>query len=341
MGRLFAIRNNDSGEIAKKSMTLFGIKISYKNTWKTLKNLANTIRGRTEYLNDNMLNLVFMLSAKDTDLLYVKTDVSLIIFVKRALKTDSDFVRDFLFRHGGGRPLSFGMLSSKSDLYERHRKFFTNGKIICKYADKGGVVAKTVISQDQQGNLWYEQESLGAEICAADNVFVYNHSKRKVMDGVAVGDIVAAMSEDDKKRFLRDFFDWMFAKYQSKQDKDRVSPKMFDCYLFNFIYNSEGFHLIDEEVELHEDVEKNWCLWYANLITGLYEYFADCYGYENKACEYEKEWHSFCSRLEVLNKKWRSLNKKLFDLYFSERIFLPKNSPTFSQSSCNGTLRGL
>ena len=128
MGRLFAIRNNDSGEIAKKSMTLFGIKISYKNTWKTLKNLANTIRGRTEYLNDNMLNLVFMLSAKDTDLLYVKTDVSLVIFVKRALKTDSDFVRDFLFRHGGGRPLSFGMLSSKSDLYERHRKFLPTEK---------------------------------------------------------------------------------------------------------------------------------------------------------------------------------------------------------------------
>lgn len=336
MVRLFSIKHKNSGGVEKKIITLFGLKISYKRKWKMLKNLVRYVYDNNSIVknNRNLCNLLLFASLRDNDLLYIKTSLTLIIFTKSALNAEAEFVRDFLFRHAATVLFfNFGVLSKKSPLYKAHEHSFDNGEIICKYVNRWGCIAKTVISQDSQGCLFYEQNYIGRRYYSSEFSIVFNDTpKRKIIDGVSLGDFFESIdNENDRKRFLHKFFDWLFETYSVPEDKDKVLGKLWDCHLWNFVINDEGIHFIDEDLVSAENLDKNYCLWRgcSSVLSPLYPYFAEYYGYENKAKDYESRSKNFEKSVIKWEQELQKDNKELIDFYFGRKSIQRENDFVF------------
>jgi hypothetical protein len=334
----FSIEKKNCNGIEKKIIKFLGIKISYKRYRKTIKNAIrsmNNLRGivekiptlELEKVNSNFLNMLLIMSKKDNELLYIRTQCSLFIFPKFVLSMDDEFIKNFLFRHAYTRQFfEFSFLDERSKLYKMHENLFNNGNLIYKYIDRhNGLVACAVISQNNVKELCCEQFYLGRENYISSGICYMDVPKRKIVKGEVVGNYILGMTEDERYSFLCRFFEWLFSRYESPLDKNKVVGEVYDCHLHNFIINEEGFHFIDRDVTVDQDLDKAFCLDYCCCIHGftdLYYKLIAYFGFEDKRNYYHEMRADWWQKSKLQFENARMQNKNLFDLYFSEKGFV-------------------
>lgn len=325
LSKVFSVQTEREGALERKVITILGLKAKYICFGATLKNLAKQNNYSAFDVNKNLCNLLLALSLNDTELLYLKTHYTLIIFSKTSLIRKSDFVRDFLFRHcASGVFFQFGVLSKESELYRRHKGFLARSELIYKYARRNNNVAQTIISVGDDGELYFEQKYLGKPLELPDEGLVYKDTlKRKIIDGGTLGSVLLSMKPEEKEAFLIRFYDWLFATYESPRDKNKVSGKLFDCHFGNFLVSDDGFHFIDEDIVSAADLDKAFCLacpfCRGGIDVSLYKKLIEHYGFEDKTAQYRKQIGFLWKDMSIRQAQVKEANASLMELYFSDK----------------------
>ena len=309
---------------------LFGLYVWKKrpNTEEVLNELKSykkNLMTSEEALASNFITL-FLKDSNQFNLFYIQNNVFLVIFSNKLFQYDCDFVYNFL--HNClfySTSFHFKILSPDCALYKEHVDMFKSGNaLLYKYIWRYGLVYRTIISNDYEGSdLYLETAYLGLDNYHTDNGRKYlNTPRRKIVKGTTVTDYLKGKTDEEQKKILKAFFDWMFSTYQHPEDKDKLDGKMVDCNLSNFLINGENFIPIDIEFEMESGLPKDYCLWYAlgrkEDYLPLYEYFCDIYGLKKKT-SFPLFWQ-YNKNLE----KAAVLNKDLRDKYFTEKYLIPE-----------------
>jgi hypothetical protein len=288
----FSIEKKNCNGVEQKIIKFLGVKVGYKRYWKAFKNVIPL--SNSEKINSNFFNLLFIMEAKNNDLVYIKTQHSLFVFPKFVLSIEDEFIKNFLFRHAYTQQFfEFSLLNKASKLYKIHENLFNDGNLIYKYIDRNnGLIACSIISQNSKGEFYCEQSYLGKENYIPSEICYMDVPKRKIVKGEIVGNYVLGMTEDERYLFLCRFFEWLFRQYESPSDKNKVQGVVLDCHLHNFIVNEEGFHFIDRDVAVGQDLDKAFCLDYCcccHGFTELYHKLIAYFGLEDKRREFHKK----------------------------------------------------
>lgn len=324
-----------------------GIYIWKRNHIKELYECVIKIRDRTELQkkefeqfkiqsniqqNHNLIN-TFLAKDNISDLFYIQTCASLFIFSKKLCSFDTLFFRDFFLRNAGCyEHYDFKLMPYNCRLYREHINSFKNeNALLFKYIRRNGLISKSLITCSFRNNdLFIESEYLGKENYQVFQGIKYQDTpKRKISQGVTLMDCLKEKTEQDRKKLLTSFFDWLFSEYRSERDENSLKGLVLDCHLNNFLVRDDQFLFIDKDVVFDGDIPKNMCLWWA-LEAGeppgykdsqLYAYFTELYGLEK--FDTAHYCHPLYKRNENLEKA-AVLNKELLDKYFTERYFLPE-----------------
>jgi hypothetical protein len=324
--KLFAVEKKNCDGIEKKILRCCGLKIVWNRYRKTLKSLARYVHTPKDYsrLNSNFLNMLLIMSQKDDELLCIRTAKSLFVFPKKVLSMENDFIRQFLWNHGCYReffeikPLAV----AGGVLLREHQGLFTNGNLIYKYMQRAcGLLQRTIISQDEAGQLWSEITYLGHYGDTMASLQYVDVPKRKILDGVMLSDYVDDLTQDEKCPFLCRFLDWLFTEYATT-DPNKVKGVVWDCYLKNFILNDEGFHLIDFDLVAQHDVSKTHCIYYICAMGGftreLYLQLTAHFGLPGNWQQDEQEHKKDIEQLQVM----KFSNQELVEHYFSPKTYV-------------------
>ena len=146
--------------------------------------------------------------------------------------------------------------------------------------------------------------------------------RRKIVQGITLRDYLQNKTDEEQKKILKNFFDWLFETYQYPGDEDKLDGRMVDCNLMNFLVCDGKFIPIDIEFEIEGGVSKDLCMWYAlgrkNIRSPHYTYLLDIYGLKELTGP-----HPFWMENKNLAKA-AVLNKALYDKYFTEKYLIPE-----------------
>lgn len=317
------------------------IKNRLQNLEKSFQNLAEKQLLMSQHLasaqqilrdfsvqqNKNMIN-IFLQQKNDTDLFILQNDHILFVFSKEIYLHDTFFIYNYFIRNDSIDKLyNFRILPETCDLYKEHIDAFKNKNVLLyKYSDRIGIIKKTTITYEND-DLFIEEKFLGIENYEVDNGRKYTDiPKRKIISGITLMDYLKNETDEQQKRILKNFFDWLFATYQHPTEKDKLDGKLIDCNLGNVLVSEGKFHLIDQEFSVEYGISKDFCVWYALGIRCIsspyYEYFTELYGL-NKISPDEP--HPFWLENNGMKKAY-ALNQNLFNKYFTEAFLIPERN---------------
>ena len=279
-----------------------------------------------DYLLKANVSSILFANNNDDNLFYIQTPSCLLLFSKKAFRHNCIFIQDYFYSILSylNKP-SFKIMSPDCSLYKEHiDKFKSDNVLLYKYLWRGGLVYRTIISKDADGSdLYLETSYLGLDNYQADNGRKYlNTPRRKIVKGITVYNYLKNKTDEDQKKILKDFFDWLFETYQYPNDKDKLDGRMVDCNLSNFLIKGKNFVPIDIEFEMEDGLSKDLCLWYAlgrkEVASPHYGYFLDVYNLKRMTGP-----HPFW----IENKNLETaavLNECLREKYFTEKYLIPE-----------------
>lgn len=275
--------------------------------------ITDTINVREKNLNKNFVTLFFE-NSNDYHLLYTQTDASLFIFSKDFFQYDCDFVYNYIctaLAYSASVP--FKIMSPDCALYKEHIDKFKSGNVLCcKYMWRYGLVCRSVITKNpEKQDIYLEADYLGLENYHTDDGRNFiNIPRQKIVKGITLHDYLLYKTDEEQKKILKDFFDWLFETYQYPDDNDKLDGRMADCNLYNFLVYDGTFIPIDMEFEMKGGLPKNVCMHYA---LGRKEIRSPHY-----------EPHPFWGNDNRNLAKAAVLNRDLKEKYFTEKYLIPE-----------------
>ena len=316
---IFSI-DNQKGEDARKVITLLGIKVK-------LKDLKTDIYRRTVILNRNTLQILYNqlpLSAED-DLFCLRAKDIIFIFNKGVLNLDYRFFQDYVVLYGFSTDiLELIKLEKTSVLYKEHIDRLKNGEFCWKYVDRNYYIGHAFISQ-QDGDI-YIHSSYVKEKDMPCNESAIRHvpaeTKRKYIKGVTVGDYLKNKPEDFKVNVILKLLDYVFKTYADGNNREKVSGRLLDCHLYNFILGDDGkFYFVDFDLESTKSLDRAYCIFFMLYYydSKLYKLILEKFGYQDKHNYYEKHFVKPKNNPKIKTKLVQSEeHRKLLQKFFTD-----------------------
>ena len=316
-------------EINSQSDELKVLKNEINSQKEKLISLRNNMERNVNSFNSSLINLL-LVNGNDNNLFYIRTLNKIFVFSKKVFQYNACFIRDYMYIPEPNAFYTLGFLPEGSPLYKENIEGFKKENVLlCKYFKKVGIIQKSMIScSSEKKELFKEITFLGIENYHHPYINFQNLPKEKIVCGYTVENYIRGKSEDEKRKILKVFFDWLFSTYSAENDETKLKGIIADSHLSNFIVTDEGFLFIDQDVVSKRDFSKDDCLWYALMRIkhdeNLYEYFRELYGL--KKVDSLSTFHPFFEK--NLKKSYMAeaavLNKNLLDKYFTDKCLMPE-----------------
>ncbi len=285
---IFSI-DNQNGEDARKVITLLGVKVK-------LKNLKSDLFRRTVILNRNTLQILYnqLPLLADDDLFCLRAKDIIFIFNKGVLNLDYRFFQDYVVLYGFSTDiLELIKLEKTSVLYKEHIDRLKNGEFCWKYVDRNYYIGHAFISQ-QDGDIYIHSSYVKEKNLTVDDSNIHHvpmESKRKYIKGIAVGDYLKNRPLEFQIEVMQKLLHHVFVNYRDKENPGRVSGKLLDCHLYNFILGEDGkFYFVDFDLECRESLERGYCVFFMLYYYDrkLYNAMLKKFGYKDKHHYYQE-----------------------------------------------------
>ena len=315
-----------------------GIKFSYYDYKKGL--LSTTLD-----MNKNLAQIAynFLMTASEDDLYCFKTGNILFIFNKGCLELDYDFFRDYVITFGYTAGIfEFLKLDKSSVLYKEHIDRVKNGEFLWKYVERFYYISHSFISKDKNTGEIYINSSYIKEENMIKSEYKIQHvpsvSKRKYIKGIAVGDYIKGKSKDERIAIVDKLLNYIFTSYRASDDPNKISGKMFDCHLYNFIIGQDGlFHFIDFDLKSTESLDREYCIYFMLFRYDkiLYKKMLELYKLKDKHKYYMA---NFSIYKQPLTRNGKSIiteeHKKLSRKYFGGEGLKPDYKLSYLKTGC-------
>ena len=288
LDRIFSI-DNETDENSRKIINFFGIKLKFKD-------IKNEIYRRTVILNRNILQILYnqLALADEEDLFCLREKNIIFIFNKGVLNLDYHFFQDYVALYGFSTDiLELIKLDRTSVLYKEHIERLKNGEFCWKYVDRNYYIGHAFLSKE--GEDIYINSSYVKEKNLPENDALIHHipleTRRKYIKGITVGDYLKNKPIDFQVDVILKLLNYVFETYKDNENPQRVSGKLLDCHLYNFILGEDGkFYFIDFDLECRQSLERGYCLFFMLYYYDrkLYNVLLNKLGYKDKHCYYEK-----------------------------------------------------
>lgn len=257
--KLFSVETQNSRKIIK----ILGIKFK-------IFDFKPELCRQAALANKNLLQLVWaqLKNSNEDELFCLKNNCLVFVFNKNCLELDYKFFQDYILPFGyADKPLELIILDKKSILYKEHIERLQKGEFCWKYIDRDYFIGHTFISKDRiTGEIYIISANLNNAEMPQDNSKIRHlslNSKRKYIKGLTVGEYLRNKTFDVQFEIVNKLLENIFDIYRDTQEPNKVSGKLFDCHLYNFLIGEDGlFHFIDFDLECTESLERSYCIYY-------------------------------------------------------------------------------
>lgn len=316
---VFSVKRLD-GQSSRKVLTLLGVKIKFYDPKIDLYR-RNVIQNR-----NNLLLLFNQLAyADEKDLFCIRGNNIIFIFNKGVLKLDYKFFQDYVVLFGFSNELYELIKPDKNSLlYKEHIARLKKGEFCWKYVDRTYYIGHSFISCE--GNDIYINSSYVKEKDMPCNESAIRHvpaeTKRKYIKGVTVGDYLKNKPEDFKVNVILKLLDYVFKTYADGNNREKVSGRLLDCHLYNFILGDDGkFYFVDFDLESTKSLDRAYCIFFMLYYydSKLYKLILEKFGYQDKHHYYEKHFVKPKNNPKIKTKLVQSEeHRKLLQKYFTD-----------------------
>lgn len=293
--KLFSVKiEKMPNRLSRKVITILGIKIKINNVKENdIREISNE---RVFIINRNTVKLALLSlkNIKDDSLLCLKGEEIIFIFHKNSLCVDNKFFIDFLTNHVKKFTLlELSELEKNSVLYKEHITRVKNNEFCWKYVNRGYFISETYLSY-KNSNIYINSSYIDETENYENGVnahFVRLQSSRKYVEGVTVADYMKTKNEEEQLQIFDKLYDYVCTTYSDEEYPNKISKKLSDCHLYNFIIDSKGaFHFIDFDMESSESLDKEYCIFRMLYydFNNLYKIVLKKYGLEDKHKLYEE-----------------------------------------------------
>lgn len=324
LNKLFSIETQNSRKIIK----ILGIKFN-------ILNLKPELSRQTIIANKNLLQLVYaqLKNSQEDELFYLKNECLVFIFNKNCLELDFKFFQDYILPFGyAGKILEFAILDKNSILYKEHIKRVEDGEFCWKYIDRDYFIGHTFISKDKvSGDVYINSTNLNTVDIPQNNSKIRHlaiNSKRKYIKGLTVGEYLKNKSFDVQFAIVNKLLDNVFETYKDSKEPNKISGKLFDCHLYNFLVSEDGkFHFIDFDLECTESLEKSYCIYYMLYFYNreLYHKMLNHYNCKDNSDYYQEHYVKAKQQKVTVTKanveEYTSLKRKYFTDAGTEAVY--------------------
>ncbi len=315
---------NQNGEDTRKVVKLLGIKMKFKN-------LKAEMALQAETINKNTVNLLYhciLKHAQEEELFCLRAKDILFILHKNAGLLDYNFFKDYMIPFGyGGNVFELTELDKSSILYNEHINRVKNGEFCWKYAERKSCISHAFISKDINDGEIYIHSSSVNEAGKPTKISGATHCtelpKRKYIKGLTAGEYLKNKTEKEKFVIVDKLVEYLFNTFKDPDNPDKISGKLFDCHLYNFILTPGGkFNFIDFDLTYDKPLDKSYCIYFMlyKYDIKLYKKILKKYALKDRHSYYEKHFLLQKQPLSDEMKKYKSSkeHKKLYQKYFTD-----------------------
>ena len=305
---------------ARTVITVLGLKFKLYNLRKELCNESFS-------LNKNTIQMLYgyLYNSHEDDLFCLKTGSIIFIIHKDCLKLDYSFFQNYILPQcNSSSILELSKLDKDSVLYKEHITRVNDGEFLWKYVERYYYISHSFISQDKESGDIYINSSFVPEKDMVKSEYKIRHipkiSKRKYIKGITVGDYIKKKSRLERVVTVDKLLNYIFSAYRDNENPDKVSGKLLDCHLFNFIISEEGlFHFVDFDLECTESLDRAYCIFFMlyKYDIELYELMLKRYGLADRHDYYEKHFSIYRQPMvqngkDIITAEHKKLQKKYF-----------------------------
>ena len=306
-----------STEVPKKIIKLLGIKIEFVDSKASFKQQVACSNNNSVTLFYSMLK-----NLNEDDLFCIKYTDMIFILSKGCEILEYKFFMDYVIPSGFASHLfEIIKLDRSSFLYKSHIDRIKNGEFLWKYVDRKYFIGHSFLSH-KDGNI-YIHNSHVKESQMAESEAKLRHvpldTKRLYIPGKTVSDYLKNKPYSEKKTIIEQLIEYVFSEYKDQNNPDKISGKLFDCHLDNFIYSkNRSFHFVDFDLESRESLDKNYCIYYMLFYYNkkLYNEMLEKYNLEDKHSFYQDHF-SVYKQEQKQNFKPTNEHKELRKKYFT------------------------